>query len=69
MKSIKPHRKVTTVAKPYEGGKVGRYDEKGNLLEVYNTMTDCVKAGYSNAKKVALGQREKCKGFIFKYLD
>lgn len=69
MKSIKPHRKMTTVAKPYEGGKVGRYDEKGNLLEVYNTMTDCVKAGYSNAKKVALGQREKCKGFIFKYLD
>ena len=60
---------MSTVEKPYTGGKVGRYDNNGNLLEIYETMTDCVKAGYSNAKKVALGEREHCKGFIFKYLD
>lgn len=33
------------------------------------TITDCVKAGYKNAKQVALGKRNVCKGFVFKYLD
>ena len=32
-------------------------------------MTDCVKAGFKNAKQAALGNRDHCKGFIFKYLD
>lgn len=32
-------------------------------------MTDCVKAGYKNVKLVALGKRNFCKGFVFKYLD
>ena len=58
-----------TVDKPYVGGKVGRFDDNGNLLEEYPTMTDCVKAGYKNAKQVALGKREHCKGYVFKYLD
>lgn len=69
LKNLKPHRKMSTVERPYVGGKVGRFDDNGNLLETFNTMTDCVKAGYKNAKLVALGQREHCKGFVFKYLD
>ena len=32
-------------------------------------MTDCVKAGYKNAKLVAKGLRDHCKGYVFKYLD
>lgn len=68
MKKLK-HRNMGTVDKPYVGPKVGRYDLEGNLLEVYNTMTDCVKAGYKNAKQVALGKRNQCKGYSFKYLD
>ena len=55
--------------KIYVGGKVGRFDDNGNLLEEFNTMTDCVKAGYKNAKLVTQGKREHCKGFVFKYLD
>lgn len=69
LKNLKQHRKMSTVARPYIEGKVGRYDDEDNLLEVFNTMTDCVKAGYKNAKLVALGQRIHCKGFKFKYLD
>ena len=42
MKRLK-HRKITTVDKPYVGGKVGRFDDNGNVLEEFNTMTDCVK--------------------------
>jgi hypothetical protein len=66
---IKAMKNRLHVEKPYSGGKVGRFDFDGNLLEVFETMTDCVKAGYKNAKLVALGQRNKCKGFVFKYLD
>ena len=57
------------IEKAYSGGKVGRFDKEGNLLETFETMTDCVKAGYKNAKQVALGKRNFCKGFVFKYLD
>lgn len=57
------------VAKPYIGKKVGKFNDDGVLLEIFNSMTDCVKQGYKNAKQVALGKREHCKGFIFKYLD
>lgn len=57
------------VESPYSGKKVGRYDDDLNLLETFDTMTDCVKAGYKNAKLVALGKRSHCKGYIFKYLD
>lgn len=68
MKKLK-HRNITTVCKPYIGKSVGRYDDNDNLLEIYETMTDCVKAGYKNAKLVAEGKREHCKGYKFKYLD
>lgn len=52
MKKLKC-RKIGTVDKPYIGGKVGRFNDEGKLLETFNTMTDCVKAGYKNAKLVA----------------
>ena len=68
MKKLK-HRNITTVDRPYIGGKVGRFNDDGELLETFKTMTDCVKAGYKNAKLVAQGKREHCKGFVFKYLD
>ena len=68
MKKLK-HRKLTNVDLPYVGKKVGRYDDAGNLLETFETMTDCVKAGYKNAKQVAIGKRDHCKGYVFKYLD
>lgn len=68
MKKLKC-RTMGIVEKPYTGGKVGRFNDNGDLLETFETMTDCVKAGYKNAKLVAQGKREHCKGFVFKYLD
>ena len=68
MKKLK-HLNRTTVEKPYIGGKVGKFNDNNELLEVFDTMTDCVKAGYKNAKLVAQGLRNHCKGYIFKYLD
>lgn len=69
MPKLKAMKNREHVEKPYSGGKVGRFDKEGNLLETFETMTDCVKAGYKNAKLVALGKRNVCKGFVFKYLD
>lgn len=66
---IKAMKNRLHVEKAYSGGKVGKFDKEGNLLETFETMTDCVKAGYKNAKLVALGKRNVCKGFVFKYLD
>lgn len=57
------------VAKPHTGKKVGMFDDSGTLLKTYPTMTDCVKDGYKNAKLVAEGKRNHCKGYVFKYLD
>ena len=68
MKKLK-HRNMGIVEKSYSGGKVARMDENNNILEIYETMTDCVKAGYKNAKLVAQGKRNSCKGYKFKYLD
>ena len=68
MKKLK-HRNINKVDKPNIGPKVGRFDDNGNLLQTYKNMTECIKDGYKNAKQVALGKREHCKGYVFKYLD
>lgn len=48
---------------------VGRYDQDGQLLETFSCISECVNAGYKNAKQVILGKRKKCKNYIFKYLE
>lgn len=68
MKKLKC-RTMGKVDMPNIGPKVGRFDDNGNLLQTYENMTECVKDGYKNAKQVALGKREHCKGYVFKYLD
>lgn len=68
MKKLK-HRKMNGYTMPNQGAKVGQYTVEGELVKVYDNMTQCVKAGFKNAKQVALGKRNFCKGFIFKYLD
>ena len=48
--------------------KVGRYDDNGTLLEVFETVTQCAKT-YTNVKKVLNGQLPKTKGYIFRYIE
>lgn len=70
MKKIsKPRKQGKEMSVPYSGPKVGRFDDDWNLLEVFNTLTDCRKAGYKNVQCVLKGTREHCLGFRFKYLD
>jgi hypothetical protein len=67
MKKIKAKKpkSFNTINSP----KVGRFDKNNNLLEIFENLTECRKAGYSNANKVLQGERNYCKGFGFKYLD
>ena len=70
MKQIKKHREVKVQPfEAYSGPKVGRFDDNWNLLEVFNNLTECKKAGYKNANEVIRKKREHCKGYRFKYLD
>lgn len=48
--------------------KVGRYNDNGELLEIFESTLACKNAGYQNANK-SLKTGRKCKGFIFKYID
>ena len=45
--------------------KVGRYDDRGNLLEVYESKRACQRAGFKNVDK-AIKQNKKSKGFWFR---
>ena len=49
--------------------KVGRYDDNGNLLEIFNSSGSAQKAGYKNVQQVLKGVRQHSKGFVFKYLE
>lgn len=70
MKKITKHKVVTVEPlQAYAGPKVGRFDDDWNLLETFDNLTLCKKAGYKNANEVIRGNREHCKGFRFKYLD
>ena len=47
--------------------KVGQYDLEGNLVKIYDTVTECKKE-FSNVGKVLKGILSKTKGFTFKYI-
>lgn len=49
--------------------KIGRYDENGNLLEVWESTLACKNAGYQNVAKALKYSNRKCKGFFFKYIN
>lgn len=48
--------------------KVGQYDTEGNLIKVFDTVTECKKE-FTNVRKVLNGQLPSTKGYIFKYIE
>ena len=49
--------------------KVGKYDDDGNLLEVFDNSAKAKKSGYKNVYSVLNGTRKHCNGYVFKYLE
>ena len=48
--------------------KVGQYDLQGNLIKIFNTVTECTKE-FSGCRHVLQGRNKTSGGFTFKYLD
>jgi hypothetical protein len=73
MKEFKSKRTVSrsTIekAKLKNSKKVGRFSkDTDELLEEFESLGACKRAGYTNAQGVIEKNRTHCKGFIFKYL-
>lgn len=61
--------KLSNAIKNRDTRKVGRFDNEGNLLEIFNSGSDARKHGYKNVHAVLKGIRQKCNGYTFKYIE
>lgn len=48
--------------------KVGQYDLEGNLIKIFNTVTECTKQ-FSGCRHVLQGRNKTSGGYIFKYIE
>lgn len=48
--------------------KVGQYDLEGNLIHVFNTVTECTKK-FTGCRNVLSGKYHTSGGYIFKYME
>lgn len=69
MKQLKARTPKTFNTQSNTGPKIGQYDDEGNLIQVFETMTACRKAGFVNTNKCLQGLREHCNGFKFAYIN
>lgn len=60
--------KIESVEVKGKARKVGQYDLEGNLIKLYNTVTECTK-DFSGCRHVLQGKRKTAGGFIFKYIE
>lgn len=60
--------KIDSVEIRNKARKVGQYDLNGNLIKVYNTVTECRK-DFSGCRNVLSGKYKTSGGFIFKYIE
>lgn len=60
--------KIDSIEIKGKARKVGQYTLEGQLVRVYNTVTECIKH-YSGAQHVLHGKRKTSGGFIFKYIE
>lgn len=60
--------KIDSVEIRGKARKVGQYDLEGNLIKIYNTVTECRK-DFSGCRNVLQGKYKTSGGFIFKYIE
>lgn len=60
--------KINPITMSGKARKVGQYDLEGNLIKVYDTVTQC-KKDFSGCQHVLHGKRKTSGGYIFKYVD
>lgn len=52
----------------FQARKVGQYDLDGNLIKIFNTVTECRKE-FSGCRHVLSGRSKTSGGYIFKYIE
>lgn len=60
--------KIESIEVKTKSRKVGQYDLEGNLINVFNTVSECSKK-FSGCKHVLHGKRKTSGGYIFKYIE
>lgn len=60
--------KIDSVEVKGKARKVGQYDLDGNLIKIYNTVSECRKH-FSGCRHVLSGNRKTSGGYTFKYID
>lgn len=60
--------KIDAVVVKGKARKVGQYDLDGNLIKIYNTVSECTK-DFSGCRHVLAGKRKTSGGFMFKYIE
>lgn len=60
--------KIKPIKVKGQARKVGQYDLNGNLIHIYNTVTECTK-DFSGCKHVLQGRNKTSGGYIFKYIE
>lgn len=53
---------------PKKARKVGQYNLEGELIKIFNTVTECTKE-FSGCRHVLQGRNKTSGGYIFKYID
>lgn len=66
--SLEKLDKIESVKTYNQARKVGQYDLHGNLIKVFNTVTECTKE-FSGCRHVLQGRNKTSKGYVFKYID
>lgn len=60
--------KIKPIEVKGQARKVGQYDLDGNLIHIYNTVTECTK-DFSGCRHVLQGRNKTSGGYIFKYIE
>lgn len=60
--------KIASIKLKGKARKVGQYNLEGNLIRVYNTVSECTK-DFSGCRHVLQGKRKTSGGYIFKYIE
>ena len=66
--SLEKLDKMESVKEFHKARKVGQYDLQGNLIKVFNAVTECTKM-YPGCRNVLQGRSKTSAGYIFKYID
>lgn len=66
--SFDKFNQINAIQEKSKSRKVGQYDLNGNLIQVYNTVTECTKY-FSGCRHVLRGVEKTSGGYIFKYIE